>query len=83
MTQTLVPYADNKSMKVGDATIENGIDCISVYGSIDYTMDQAGLALARAMKALLDGIVAVLESERSLPAVLPVKPVGQTKNPFA
>lgn len=82
MTQMLVLYADNRSMKVGGATVENGPDCVSVYGSVDYTMDQVGLANARAMKTLLDAIVARLESEASLPAALPVKPVGHTANPF-
>ena len=83
MTGGFIPYADSKSTKIGGATIENDTDCVSIYDGIDLTRDQAGLALARQLKTLVDAVVAALEAEHGLPAVVPVKAAGTTKNPFS
>lgn len=80
----LRPYADDAaSVGIGDLTIENGREQVSLHGSLDLTRDQAGLEQARALKALLDQVVQVLESDKDLPAKLPPpdKP-GTVQNPF-
>jgi len=55
-----------------DLNIENRIDRVSLYGSVDITRDAEGLAQALRLKGVLDGMVAVLEAEK-LNGVLPAK----------
>ena len=47
-----------------DLNIENRLDRVSLYGSVDITHDQAGLADALRLKGVLDGMVAVLSEEQ-------------------
>lgn len=79
------PFADDSAAtSVGDMRLENGRDRIAMYGSLDLTRDQAGLALAREMRRMLDAVVEVLEADRSLPAdVAPPKRPGSVPNPFS
>ncbi len=80
----LTPFADDvASISVGELTIENGTDRIALYGSLDLTRDKQGLAHARALKALLDQAVQLLEGDKALPdAVPPPVAVGTVNNPF-
>jgi hypothetical protein len=68
-----------------DLNIENRLDRVSLYGSVDITHDQAGLADALRLKGVLDGMVSAL-AEEQLNGVLPdkVMPVAGDKvgNPF-
>ena len=82
---TMKPYADDAtSVTIGDLTLENGRDCVAVGGSLDLTRDKAGLAHARALKAILDAVVHALESDAALPdKVAPPKAVAEVKNPFS
>ena len=68
-----------------DLNIENRLDRVSLYGSVDITHDQAGLADALRLKVVVDGMVAVL-SEEQLNGVLPDKAVpavsGEVTNPL-
>ncbi len=81
----LTPFADDAaSTSVGELTIENGTDRIALYGSLDLTRDQPGLALARALKALLDEVVRHLEAEKDLPRAVPADlPAKSVANPFS
>lgn len=80
----LTPFADDAaSITIGELTVENGTDRIALYGSLDLTRDKQGLAHARALKALLDQAVQLLETDKSLPDAVP--PPAATKtvaNPF-
>lgn len=77
------PYDnEEESAAIGDLTIENRLDCISLYGSLEITRDKPGLALAREIKALIDAAVAVLESG-PLPDQREIAPVKKVDNPFA
>jgi hypothetical protein len=80
----LKPYADDAtSMTIGELTLENGQDCVALYGKANLTRDKQGLAQARAVRAVLDAIVHALEADPKLPeAVAPLKPVSAVKNPF-
>lgn len=53
-----------------------------LFGSLDITLDQEGLAVARELKALLDLTVAKLES-MELPAKVTLKQTKSVPNPFA
>ena len=82
---TLKPFADDATTTaIGELTVENGQDRIAVYGSLDLTRDKAGLKQARDLKALLDEVVRVLETDKALPERIaaPEKP-KTVKNPFA
>lgn len=80
---TLHPFQDEStSLTLDGMTIENRLDQVALYGSLRITRDQAGLAHARALHALLQDIVATLEAE-DLPARLPAPAAARTSNPFA
>ena len=76
------PYAnENDAREIGNLKFENRLDRISVYGDLDITHDQAGLANARALKTLIEAIVSSLE-QQSLPAAIPAPAVKRVNNPF-
>jgi hypothetical protein len=85
MTKKFQPFADDaQSLSLGDLTIENGTDKVSIYGSIDVTRDKAGLKKARELKVVLDALVRTLSQNKALPAEVPAPETPQqVKNPFA
>ena len=80
----LTPFADDAaSLSIGKLTIENGTNCLALYGTLDLTRDKQGLAHARALKALLDQAVQVLEADKTLPDAIPAPAAAKTvANPF-
>lgn len=77
------PFAnESDAAAIGQLTIENRTNRVSVYGDIDLTRDRRGLANALELKRLLDDIVRVLQAEPALPEVVAVAPVLTIKNPF-
>ncbi len=76
------PFANEAdSITIGDLTIENRLDRLEIYGSIQITRDKEGLALAQELKSLLDATLQVLESEE-LPDQVPIEPNDEVDNPF-
>ncbi|MDB5825646.1 MAG: hypothetical protein JWR21_4350 [Herminiimonas sp.] len=76
------PFQDEKtSLAVDDLTIENRLDRISIYGSIQITKDKAGLQQARKLKELIDATVMALD-KASLPDHVAITPSEKVKNPF-
>ena len=70
---------------IHDLNVENRLDRVSLFGSIDITHDAAGLALAQELKALLDGVVAALQAEQTdgaLPDKITVAAAEEVDNPF-
>ena len=84
MQKTISPFANEaESLGVGDLTIENRADRVSIYGSIDLTRDKAGLEHARILKAVLDNLVQALETEKNLPdKIAPPDLPDEVANPF-
>lgn len=68
-----------------DLNIENRLDRVSLYGSVDITHDQAGLAQALRLKGVVDSMVSAL-AEEQMKGVLPEKVVPvvavEEGNPF-
>lgn len=76
------PFANESDcLQVGGITIENRVDRVSIFGSIDITRDKEGLAAARELKTILDLTLTELESAE-LPDKVTLKPVNTVKNPF-
>jgi len=77
-----VPYANESDvLEIGNLTIENRVDRISLSGDIDLTLDKPGLALAKQLQKLLADVVAQLEKQE-LPDQLPPPEVTSVANPF-
>lgn len=80
---SIKPYQnEEESLAIDDLTVENRLDRISVYGSIAFTKDKTGLQKAKALKEVVDAVVAALEQEKNLPEHVQVKPTETVKNPF-
>jgi hypothetical protein len=82
MATLFKPFADESTVvSVGELSLENRTDRVSIHGDVDLTRDKQGLRLALELKTRLDQIVAVLQAER-LPERVSVEPPGEGKNPF-
>jgi hypothetical protein len=77
------PYKNEAdSLAMDDLTIENRLDRVSIYGSIQLTRDKVGLRQAKELKSVIDAVVAALEADKALPEHVPVKPADKVDNPF-
>ena len=77
------PYANESDViRIGNLEIENRIDRLSLTGDMVLTRDQAGLALARELQALLGQVVSALEAQDPLPENVVLKPAAHVKNLF-
>lgn len=82
MSSPIKPFASEaESLQVNDMTVEIRTDRVSVSGSLIVTRDKAGVAHAREMKAILDAVVAALESEKGLPDQVEAKPADTVSDP--
>jgi hypothetical protein len=60
----ITPFADEAaSTSIGGLTVENRLDRVSLYGSLDLAHDKQGLDNARRLRAMLESIVKVLKRE--------------------
>ncbi len=76
------PYENEADVvEVGNLTLENRLDRITISGDVDLTADKDGLTRARLLHDLLGRIVAGLEA-RDLPDRLPPPDVRTVDNPF-
>jgi hypothetical protein len=82
-TKKIFPFVNEAdSLGIGGLTIENRIDRISLYGSIDITRDREGLVYAERLKLIFDDIVAAMQADH-LPDKISIKPAEEIANPFA
>jgi hypothetical protein len=72
---------ESESLQIGELTVENRLDRVSIYGSIDITRDKAGLTIARQLKEILDLTLAELEKSE-LPEKVTLAPAETVDNPF-
>jgi hypothetical protein len=71
-----------ESHAIHDLTLENGLDCINMYGNLQISKDQQGLAAAKALQAALNDIVQQLEKESDLPDKIELNEAQEIENPF-
>ncbi|MFL6673693.1 MAG: hypothetical protein ACJ8LG_10420 [Massilia sp.] len=77
-----VPFANEADvLQVGNLTLENRLDRITIAGDVDLTADKQGLAAAKRLHELLGAVVATLEGQ-ALPDKLAPPDVKTVDNPF-
>jgi hypothetical protein len=83
--QALRPYENEaQTEQIGNLTVENRLDRVTLAGDVDLTRDRRGLAQARRLAGLLDAVIAALEAVgEQLPEALPRPATGEAPNPFA
>ncbi|MCX6074291.1 MAG: hypothetical protein NTY39_08235 [Campylobacterales bacterium] len=82
-TQPFSAYEnESDSLLIGDLTVENRLDRLSLYGSLDITKDTVGLQDALKLKALLDATVRALQNETNLPERIEIEETDNVANPF-
>ena len=78
------PFSENaSSVGLGGLTVENGLDRVAIYGSLQIDRTKEGRILALQLKSLADAMVAALDAERNLPDRLEPAVITQSPNPFA
>ncbi|MDQ9888154.1 hypothetical protein [Acinetobacter pittii] len=70
-----------ESSAIEDLTLENDVDCVSIYGNLQITKDKVGLEQAKALQSFLNDIVAALEKEE-LPEKIERPAEQEINNPF-
>lgn len=71
----------DESSAIYDLTLENQVDCVSLYGNLQITKDLAGLKTAKALQSFINDVVAALE-KGDLPEQIERKPEQDIENPF-
>lgn len=81
--QPIQPFQnESESFTMGELTIENRLDRISIYGETDITKDQEGLAKARILRDVLNLTIKELEHNPSLPRHITPAKIEMVPNPF-
>lgn len=78
------PFADEAAaLRLGGLSIENRLDRVSLYGSLDLTRDKTGLQHARMLRDLVASVVSELEQlAGTLPEATETAGTDVVKNPF-
>lgn len=71
-----------ESHAIHDLTLENQEDCVSIYGNLQLTKDQAGLQAAKALQTFVNAVVSALENEAHLPEKIDRQDEQEIENPF-
>lgn len=69
--------------EVGGLTVENRLDRISIYGSLDITKDREGLQRALMLKRLIDGVIDEMKRDRPLLEKIVIAEGETVENPFS
>ena len=72
---------ETETFQIDQLTVENRLDRVQLYGSIEITRDNKGLESARKLKSLLDEVVQTLSAEE-LPDEVVVAQKNTIANPF-
>jgi hypothetical protein len=73
---------ESDTLTIGsDLTVENRLDRISLYGSLELTKDKEGLAYAYALKRVIESAIEALKG-KDLPDHIEVIASESVENPF-
>lgn len=68
--------------EIGELTVENRLDHISVYGSLEITQDQEGLRRALLLKSIIDSAITEMQRKGEyLPEKIETE-LEEVENPF-
>ena len=73
---------ETDSFHIGDITVENRLDRISIYGSLDITKDKSGLADALVLKRIIDASIEEMKRDKNLPDKIDILQTNTVPNPF-
>ena len=77
-----IPYENEAdSLTLGELTIENRLDRVSISGTIELTKDKEGLQYAYELKRIIDATIAELKN-KDLSEHIAIAPVEIVANPF-
>jgi len=82
LRKSFAPFEnETASLAIGELTIENRLDRVELYGSLQITRDKEGLRAASELKAALDAVVAALH-KTCLQDHIENAPAKRIDNPF-
>ena len=82
-TQSFMAYEnETESFQIDNLNVENRLDRISIYGSLDITKDRQGLEFALKLKRLIDASIDALKREKNLPDQIETQADETVQNPF-
>lgn len=73
---------ETDSFIIDNLTIENRLDRISLYGSLDITRDHRGLEYALKLKSIIDASIDTLQRDEQLPEHIDTVKADIVTNPF-
>ena len=73
---------ESDSFSIGDMTIENRLDKISIYGSLDITQDKDGLEYALKLKRIIASSIDALKRDKNLPDKIEILEIESVGNPL-
>ncbi len=71
-----------ESCQVGDLTLENQTDQVSLYGNLQLHQDQLSLQQAMQLRDLMQAVIAHLQSQSHLPVCYVAPTAHWVDNPF-
>lgn len=72
----------NESCQVGELTLENQTDCVSLYGNLQLHHDQLSLQQAMALRDVMQAVVNHLQAQEQLPERYVQPTLTWVDNPF-
>ena len=82
-TQPFMAYEnETDAFQIDTLSIENRLDRISIYGSLEITKDKHGLEAALKLKRFIDASIDALKRDKHLPDQIEIIPSDSVKNPF-
>ena len=82
-TQPFMAYEnETDSFQIDTLTVENRLDRISIYGSLEITKDKHGLEAALKLKRVIDASIDALKRDKNLPDKIATLPEESLANPF-
>ncbi|HQS67745.1 MAG TPA: hypothetical protein PLM93_11230 [Sulfuricurvum sp.] len=83
MNKAFLAYEnESDSFMIQDLTVENRLDRVSIYGTLDITRDRVGLNDALKLKRIIDASIDALKRDKNLPDKIETIATDSVENPF-